>query len=349
MEDNNIGWAWWAHKKIKSISAPFSSPLTEEYDVLLNYWNNGGTKPSQAFAVDALTLQAEKLKCSNCTVQSGVVDALIRQPYSYETIPYTNHELPGRIYVTDYDIGRAGAAYQDAMNENTGGNSYNNGWQYRNDGVDIEECSDNVTNGYNVGWTETGEWLLYTVNVSQSGTYNLKLRITANEPGGKILMVLDNGNLTDFIDVPVTGGWQNWNTVNVNDIFIPAGEHKLTAKFFLGGFNINYLEFDLVTAVADENIESNYNLAQNYPNPFNPSTTINYEVAEIFGMDTKQNNVSLKIFDIAGSEIRTLVDEEQSPGKYSVLFNAEHLPTGVYFYELTVGKFQETKKMILLR
>ena len=83
-------------------------------------------------------------------------------------------------------------------------------------------------------------------------------------------------------------------------------------------------------------------LEQNYPNPFNPSTKIKYQIAT-------SNPVSLKIYDVLGNEVATLVNEVQSAGKYEVTFDAHRLSSGVYFYKLQIQNFVETRKMILLR
>ena len=89
------------------------------------------------------------------------------------------------------------------------------------------------------------------------------------------------------------------------------------------------------------NIPINFTLYQNFPNPFNPTTTIQYTV------DSRQF-VSLKVYDILGKEVATLVNEE-IPGEYEVEFNGVGLPSGIYFYQLKEGSFVETKKMVLLR
>jgi len=85
-----------------------------------------------------------------------------------------------------------------------------------------------------------------------------------------------------------------------------------------------------------------FKLEQNYPNPFNPATTIKYQIPEL-------SFVTLKIYDVLGSEIITLVNEEKSAGNYEVEFNASSLPSGVYFYILQAGSFVETKKMVLMK
>ncbi|MBN8569945.1 MAG: T9SS type A sorting domain-containing protein [Ignavibacteria bacterium] len=83
-------------------------------------------------------------------------------------------------------------------------------------------------------------------------------------------------------------------------------------------------------------------LLQNYPNPFNPTTKINFDLkSSAFAM--------LRVYDITGREVRTLVNEKLSAGSYSYDFNASELPSGVYFYQLQTDGFIETKKMILLK
>ncbi len=92
-------------------------------------------------------------------------------------------------------------------------------------------------------------------------------------------------------------------------------------------------------------------LGQNYPNPFNPSTTIGYSIpAYLPGFKNLEGiAVTLKIYDILGTEISTLVNEQQQPGIYSVRFNAASLPSGIYFYRLSAGSFIESKSMLLLK
>ncbi|MCL4279869.1 MAG: T9SS type A sorting domain-containing protein, partial [Ignavibacteriaceae bacterium] len=85
-----------------------------------------------------------------------------------------------------------------------------------------------------------------------------------------------------------------------------------------------------------------YSLSQNYPNPFNPTTTISYSIKS-------PGLVSLKVYDILGTEVASLVNENQEAGNYSVEFNAYNLTSGIYFYTLTSGNFVETKKLILLK
>ena len=85
-----------------------------------------------------------------------------------------------------------------------------------------------------------------------------------------------------------------------------------------------------------------FKLAQNYPNPFNPSTSIKYAISS-------RQFVSLKVYDVLGNEVATLVNEIKKPGYYEVNFNASNLASGVYFYRLASGSFVSTRKMLLLK
>jgi hypothetical protein len=105
----------------------------------------------------------------------------------------------------------------------------------------------------------------------------------------------------------------------------------------------------LVPAEANVLGPTKFNLFQNYPNPFNPSTTIKYQIPEI-------SIVTLIVYDVLGNEVATLVNEEKPAGSYEVEFNSHSglsgirdLSSGIYFYQLKVGSFVETKKMILLK
>jgi hypothetical protein len=90
------------------------------------------------------------------------------------------------------------------------------------------------------------------------------------------------------------------------------------------------------------NIVSNFNLSQNYPNPFNPTTTIKYSVPKL-------SLVTIKIYDVLGSEVATLLNEEKPIGTYELNWNVANLSSGIYFYQLKAGSYVETKKMILLK
>jgi glycosidase len=98
-----------------------------------------------------------------------------------------------------------------------------------------------------------------------------------------------------------------------------------------------------ITAVEnEEKVPDGFELLQNYPNPFNPSTKIKFQIPDL-------GVVTLKVYDVLGKEVATLVNEERPSGSYEVNFDASQLPSGIYFYKLSAGTFEQTKKMILLK
>ena len=117
----------------------------------------------------------------------------------------------------------------------------------------------------------------------------------------------------------------------------------------------HWYDNDFVTDV-EENVPSlptEFSLSQNYPNPFNPVTTIKYTIPNVISTEGRNLFVTLKVYDILGREIITLVNEEQSPGSYEVEFKSSvgslQLASGIYFYRLQAGSFSQTKKMILIK
>ncbi|MCB0731892.1 MAG: T9SS type A sorting domain-containing protein [Ignavibacteriae bacterium] len=124
----------------------------------------------------------------------------------------------------------------------------------------------------------------------------------------------------------------NFNEKRKMNIF---GDPSVTLKY---NFPVSISSVDL--------IQEEFSLLQNYPNPFNPSTKISYTIPDLKAGEIL---VKLIIYDILGNEIEILVNESQTPGKYSVTFDAKNISTGVYFYSLITNNFIETKKMLLIK
>ncbi len=142
---------------------------------------------------------------------------------------------------------------------------------------------------------------------------------------------------------------------SANSVTISAAGQSFTGISSNGSSKVisGFLAYSstIVTDVSDEQeiIPTVFKLNQNYPNPFNPSTIINYQIPE-------QSFVSLKIYDILGKKVATLLNEEKLAGSYNVVFNASSISSGVYFYTIEAtpnggqkGSFFQTRKMILLR
>ncbi len=143
------------------------------------------------------------------------------------------HSIPGTIEAEDYDIGCAGDAYFDRDEVNEGG-------QYRQDGVDIEKCSNG---SYNVGWIHQGEWLAYTVTVNKTATYQISFYVASSYDSGKFHIECDDSNITDILSVPNTKGFQNWGIIKAK-VKLNAGKYVL--KFAANGnyFNIDKMVFE---------------------------------------------------------------------------------------------------------
>ena len=156
-----------------------------------------------------------------------------------------------------------------------------------------------------------------------------------------------NNNLTEWLG-------QNW------DGNIWLNNHKVTYEYDENNNQIEILfqqwdgsvwvnnsmysfTYVPVTAIGEDYGSVNsYSLSNNYPNPFNPSTKITYTLPE-------RGNVSLKVYDLLGGEVAQLVNGEIEAGSYEIIFNANNLASGVYFYRLQAGSFVQTKKMIIIR
>jgi hypothetical protein len=114
-----------------------------------------------------------------------------------------------------------------------------------------------------------------------------------------------------------------------------------TGNFCIKGLFVNDT-LSTGTQNSGTGIPENYSLSQNYPNPYNPSTTIEYSIPE-------NDFVNIKVYDVLGKEIRTLVSGQKNAGTYKISFDASNLSSGMYYYKITTNNFTDTKKMILIR
>ena len=151
-----------------------------------------------------------------------------------------------------------------------------------------------------------------------------------------------DGNPIYVTSIPKTGSWEIWNTVG-GKIYLNSGTHRLRLRALPGGFKINWFDLDLLNSIDEtENRPLQYFLEQNYPNPFNTSTTIQFQIPN-------SEFTTLKIYDILGKEISTLVSKKLNQGNHTYTFDGNNLASGIYYYQLTAGEYREVKKMILLK
>jgi endoglucanase len=256
-EVNNIGWAWWPWKRIETITCPYSINSNTNYEAIINYWKGEGSQPSVDEAVQGLSQLTTDLLLENNVYYKDVVDAVLRQPQDETHIPYAKHTLPGVVYLSDYDLGTNGIAYSDVDYANytlSSGEDYqpwNSGWTYRNDGVDIQTNTDTVnSNGYQVGYTQDKEWLKYTVEVAETGFYNINFRYATSQSGAKVKLFVNDVDIVGNVNLGNSGGWSNFVNHTIENAYLEAGNQVLKVQVDGNSeFNMSSIEFLKSTTV----------------------------------------------------------------------------------------------------
>jgi len=183
------------------------------------------------------------------------------------------------------------------------------------------------SNFVHISWNEVWE-IYYTRSTDAGISWETETRITNNTSDSENSFVVTSDSAVHLI-------WQD-DPANNDDIYYkrnPTG--------------------NIITDVVciSNNVPTKFVLNQNYPNPFNPSTTIRYTIP--LNERREMKNVMLKVYDVLGNEVATLVDEEKPAGSYEVEFQStvgsHQLASGVYYYQLRAGDYLETKKMIFLK
>ena len=252
-EENGIGWAWWPFKRIGAIQPPLSINYNDKYKNIVDYWNGEKSAPSKEDAIEGLKQLTEDIKLENTRYQKDVIDALIRQPFSDETVPFSNNVIPGKVFATDFDMGIMGEAYYDAGSEaNYGGDfsAWNNGWGYRNDNVDIQSNDDPLSNEFNVGWIERDEWMKYSFTLAQEGLYNVKIRVATEDNDGRFYFKINDNQASDMVDVPSTGAWDSWSYVYIDSLVLNNTDNSFVFHVDRGTFNLGFFEFERIGDIS---------------------------------------------------------------------------------------------------
>ena len=351
LENNNISWAWWTHKKLETTTSPLSAPIPATYQMVLNYWNGNGPKPISEVCQVAFTELAENLKLENCAFRPDVLASLFHTRTD-QPVPYKSLAIPGLISCADYDIGTIGHAYNDKDDQRTTWDwnvdqPWNRGSQYRNDGVDIESAKSADTLIYNIGWIEDGEWLSFTVDALYESTYSAVFRIATPNNGGR-MQIYVNDQLMKDVNIPLTGGWQTWQPLSVNNLSILKGTQVIKLVFVKGGFNLRSMEFVTDPAGIKYDLLNDFTrIGQNYPNPFNGTTLIPIKLA-------RDADVAIQIFDLTGKRIRTLFNGRMNAGVRQVSWdgndeNNARVASGLYIFKVIVEGKSKSKSMLLIK
>jgi endoglucanase len=249
LESHNIGWSWWPLKKLGN-NNPLQIKSNPHYDSLVSYWN-GKTKqaPPPGDVYNGLMELASEARCENNIVHRDVIDAMIRQPFTNETIPFKANSVRSGtvIEAADYDLGVNGSAYYDKDTGNyyiSGGSRAdgNKGRMYRNDGVDIYGVP-GEKGKYFVGSIEDGEWLQYTLDVVQEGNYDIELFVSADLPNSKITIINNDRPVAENIAVPVSGEGSPGKITGLININLSQGVNRLRVLAVKGGFSFYSIEF----------------------------------------------------------------------------------------------------------
>ncbi len=346
-EENNIGWCWWTHKKVGTITSPFSAKINSNYQKIIDYWQGKTAKPSKEVAKAGLMQLAEDLKIENCQYLPDVVASLFDSDFNKKNKPYKNVTLPGIINCAEYDIGNFGVSYYDAdhiqrANYNDPGN-WNYGWVFRNDGVDIDVTGDAKGFDYCIGWIGDNEWYKYTVTVSQTGSYSLKVRY-AGKSDGRINILCNGYYIVKNKPLTSTGSYHNWVDKEVgNGIYLKKGTYTIKVEVIKSGFNLEQLKFDLVSTGLKQS-ESNSKKSQEilvFPNPF-------VDFYKVKFLSDKNQILDMKIYNIIGN----LVFDKKLQvvnGMNEMVFDADDIDAGMYLLELQSRDLRIVKKLIKLQ
>ena len=151
------------------------------------------------------------------------------------------HQIPGKIEAEHYDEGAPGKAYYDVDKKNLGAD-YREVTQ-----VDIEKRSD-ASNGHGIGWTRKGEWLNYSVNVKESGTYTIEMPVASKKMGGLFVLAIEGKDICLPIQIPDTGGWDKLKVIKCAGVKLTKGRHVIRVVMLAQGQSgsigdIDYFKF----------------------------------------------------------------------------------------------------------
>jgi len=204
-------------------------------------------------------------------------------------------------------------------------------------------------------WYDYGKPVEVTISALQSSTWK-------NKQNDKVAVIFANASMKETLQFPfefegslyeLDGKLKVQKIIESNNKDFTEEENSFSKKVLLAPMQIIafVISQDSLTDVSDkeEKSPSKFLLFQNYPNPFNPTTIIEYTIPVLEALHATSQQIQVKVYDILGREVTTLVNKKQKPGSYKVQFNATNFTSGIYFYKLKVGKFIKTRKMVLVK
>ena len=331
LNDKGIGWCLWTHKRLRGtfngVYEQTASPMKVEY--------------ADIYTAAGRTALLQNVQFANCIKQKDVEDAMTRMINDPAAVPFkgTRISIPGKIFAADFDLGKNGVSYNDEVYQKIpyNGETWNSGYSYRNDGVDIQATQDATGNGVNVGWIGYGEWINYSVNVTQAGNYIVQFRVANGDirKVGSLSLKID-GSAVGTISVPLTGGWQTWTTVTMTGTpSLTAGNHiiQVACNARNGGGNLSWVNFALsnTTRINKDNITEGADLYKIYPNP----------VMDKLFLPGLSADALITVTDISGRILFT-----NTFLKTTREMDMRFLKAGTYFIRIKEGQKEKTQKFI---
>ena len=344
---NNIGWSWWNFKSVERISSLFSYKITDEYQNLINYWGGNGIKPDTAEAFAGLISMARSLHFDSCKVNIGLTRALSDTSFSSKSESFSNFIAPGLLPAVNYDTGNNYVAYFDNQSEDPNKfspdtKSWNNGWSYRNDGVDIG-FSSGGTGDYHIGWIEDGEWIKYSIRSEKPDNYKIFLEISSYDNNGMILATTEVGDTLGPINIPNSIGLgDGWRIINLGNISIQE-KSTLKIKAISGGFDFKNIIFNKMDISS---FPTNFNLIC-YPNPLNADLNIQWESS--FASETQ-----ITIFNLIGNKVfEKNITATKGLNKLNWGLKSsqdyKNIPSGIYLLKIKNTNSELIKKITYLK
>jgi hypothetical protein len=235
------------------------------------------------------------------------------------------HSIPGRIEAEDYNDNEEGIGYHDSEPANQGG-------AYRpEEGVDLEACTDEG-GGYNVGYIESGEWLEYRIESIQDGNYDIAIRTASNTAGSKSFSLYLGDDFLGSAYAGYTGGWQNWETIRIEDVEITGGDDQiLRVNMQANEFNINWIEFlEVMTGYPSVHVPVSIHV---HFDPMNRVIEISNE--------NDPKDLQIRLLDLAG-KVHFLSDEKMLR---SASYHLDLSP-GIYILQIQGRDFYDNRKIM---
>lgn len=237
--------------------------------------------------------------------------------------------IPGTIEMEDYDQGGQGKAYSDSDTSNNG-NAYREG-----EGVDVEM---NSPGNYNIGWTTDGEWMEYTVDVTESALYSFELRAASPDGNAKFHLKIDDVNVSGSVVIPSTGGWQNYQSFTVPDIPLNKGTHIIQFFEETGGFNLDKMIVTKSGVLSSgKNIVNSETDFMLFPNPAKGLVSLRFQ-------GISDQDLHLEIRNIKGQVVKSF---EKYYSSEEIQLDISGISAGTYFLVLRPDKRQLTRKLMV--